>query len=585
MNTQLRNVPRQDLKSAPDHVGDELVARLVASGVRRIFGCPGGQTLPLYNGIAKRGDIRHVLMRDERGAGFAADAYARATNTIGLCDATVGPGATNFVSALAEARSASVPLLAIVSDIRRDWEHNRRFGAASQALNQRSVLEGLTKWYGRVETAGNLANVLHACLRIGTAGRPGPVVLEIPDDVFAGPVDSAASAAGRLGQIHYPRLRPGADPAAIEQAVAALSRSRKPLIVVGGGALHAQAAAEIAQLADATDALIATTISGKGIVTDDHARAIGIVGRFGVPMANEALRSADAVIYMGCKVGQNTTLNWTLPLAGTQIIEIDVDAEELGRNADSIAIQADAKLAAAALVAALPGSGKRSQWDWAAITQARVHWWTGPIEYREAPVAGVIKPQDVMRVLSERIGGENALVCDASLSSGWGATRWRMTGSTGRRFYAPRGLAGLGWGLPAAIGVASAHADAKASSRVYCLAGDGGWAYSMAEIETAVRERLPITALVLNNSTLGWIRHTAHDRYPGKMVSQNFLDVRFGAAAQALGAKSSYVTSLDALSSALADAEHHDGPSVIEINSCPIETPVVAAPRSGAGGY
>lgn len=583
MNTQLKNVPPQDLKSAPEHVGDELVARLVAAGVRRIFGCPGGQTLPLYNGIAKRGDIRHVLMRDERGAGFAADAYARATNTIGLCDATVGPGATNLVSALAETYSASVPILAIVSDIRRDWEHNRRFGAASQALDQRSVLESLTKWYGRVETAGNLANVLHACLRIGTAGRPGPVVLEIPDDVFAGPVEATAQV-DRVSQIHYPRLRPGADPAAIEQAVGALSRSRKPLLVVGGGALHAQATSEIAKLADVLDALIATTISGKGIVTDDHPRAIGIVGRFGVPMANEALRSADAVIYIGCKVGQNTTLNWTLPLPSTQIIEIDVDAEELGRNADSIAIQADAKLAAEALIAALPGS-TRSQWDWAAIEQARTSWWTGPIEYREAPVAGVVKPQDVMRLLSERLGDEDVLSCDASLSSGWGATRWRMTGSTGRRFYAPRGLAGLGWGLPGAIGVACAKADSKSSGRVYCLAGDGGWAYSMSEIETAARERLPIISLVLNNSTLGWIKHTAHTRYPGKMVSQSFLDVRFGAAAQALGAKTSYVTSLDALGSALADATRHDGPTVIEINSCNIETPVVAAPRSGTGGY
>jgi acetolactate synthase-1/2/3 large subunit len=577
MNMQSRK------QSAPVHVGDDLVARLVEYGVRRVFGCPGGQTLPLYNGIAKRKDIQHVLMRDERGAGFAADAYARMTGSIGCCDATVGPGATNFVSALAEAHSSSVPMLAIVSDIRRDWEHNRRFGAASQALDQRSVLESLTKWYGRVEMAGNLANVLQACLRIGTAGRPGPVALEIPDDVFAGPAaDTAVAVNPSLSR--YPRLRPAADPAVIEQTVGVLARSRKPIIIAGGGVLHAQALSEVARLAEALDAVVAMTVGAKGTIADDHPRAVGIAGRFGVPMANEALQSADAVIFIGCKVGQNTTLNWTLPRAGTPVIEIDIDAEELGRNFDSIAIHADAKLGAAALAAALPAGRARSQWDWAAIAKAQKSWWAGPIDYREAPVIGVVKPQDVLRILSERLGNEDALVCDASLSSGWGATRWRTT-AAGRRFFAPRGLAGLGWGLPAAIGVAYARKDMGAPGRVYCLAGDGGWAYSMAEVETAVRERLPIIALVLNNSTLGWIRHTAHTRYPGEMVSQNFMDVRFGAAAAALGARSYYVTSLDELGSALADAQRSEEPCVIEIRSCPHETPVVAAPRSGAGGY
>ena len=168
------------------HVGDQLVDRLIGYGIRHVFGCPGGQTLPLYNGIAHRpGEIEHVLMHDERSGVYAADAYSRATGRIGVCDATVGPGASNLVSGLVEAYSSSVPLLAIVSDIPRQWEHRRQYGSASQAFDQRSFLEGCVKYYGRVQTPENLAETLHACIRIATAGRPGPTILEIPDDVFA----------------------------------------------------------------------------------------------------------------------------------------------------------------------------------------------------------------------------------------------------------------------------------------------------------------------------------------------------------------------------------------------------------------
>src|SRR5215469_14107306 len=140
------------------HVGDQLVDRLISYGIRHVFGCPGGQTLPLYNGIARRpGEIEHILMHDERSGAFAADAYARASGRIGVCDATVGPGASNLVSGLVEASSSSVPVLAIVSDIPRQWEHRRQFGSASQAFEQRAFLEGCVKYYGRVQTPEILA--------------------------------------------------------------------------------------------------------------------------------------------------------------------------------------------------------------------------------------------------------------------------------------------------------------------------------------------------------------------------------------------------------------------------------------------
>lgn len=582
------------------HVGQQLVDRLIGYGVRHVFGTPGGQTLPLYNGIARRpGQIEHVLVHDERSGAFAADAYALATGRLGVCDATVGPGASNLVSGLVEAYSSSVPVLAIVSDIPRQWEHRREYGSASQAFEQRKFLEGCVKWYGRVQTPESLPEILHACIRIATSGRPGPTILEIPDDVFAdeaGPDGFAPSPELAV----FPRSRTGPDQASIREAVGLLARSRRPMIVAGGGALHAGAEQEICELVEALGCPIGTTITGKGIVPESHSLNVGIVGRFGIPMANATLEEADCVVYIGCKTGQTTTLNWTLPYLDTPVIHIDSDPQELGRNYhDTIGIAADAKLGTAALVEALIGRNATSTWDREKIAGQRRTWWEGPIQFKAEPVPGILKPQDLVRVMRRLMSDDDLFVSDASLASGWVATRWQ-TRVPGRRTFAPRGLAGLGWGLPAAIGVAEAQStravvsDTGRPPRVFCIAGDGGWGYSMAEIETAARRKLPIIAVVINNSSLGWIKHSAATRYPDGIVSENFIDVRYSDAAKALGAKVAWVDDLGDFEAAMQAAIDDDSPTpwVIEARTCDIETPVLpsrparaAAEAESKGGY
>jgi acetolactate synthase-1/2/3 large subunit len=580
------------------HVGDQLVDRLIGYGIRHVFGCPGGQTLPLYNGIAHRpGEIEHVLMHDERSGVFAADAYARASGRIGVCDATVGPGASNLVSGLVEAYSSSVPLMAIISDIPRQWEHRRQFGSASQAFEQRSFLEGCVKYYGRVQTPENLAETLHACIRIATSGRPGPVVLEVPDDVFA---DDAMPAPFRPnpGVAVFPRLRSAPDPDDVARAVELLHRSHRPMVIAGGGVLHARAEAELAALVEILDCPVATSITGKGAIAETHPNCVGVAGRFGVPMANASLEEADCVVFIGTKTGQTTTLNWTLPFLDVPVVHIDVDSFELGRNYhNTVPLVADAKLGIASLVEGLRANRPpAADWDHDRIRAMRDEWWDGPIQFKQQPVDGVLKPQDMMRVMREHMSDDDLFVSDASLASGWIAGRWEVR-TTGRHVYAPRGLAGLGWGLPAAIGVAEASRDTLASgnpraSRVVCLAGDGGWGYSLTEIETATRRKLPIVCVVLNNSTLGWIKHSAAARYPDAMVSQDFIDVSYSQAAQALGAQVAFVDELHqfdvALKTAFADSSQR--PWVIEARTCAVETPVLPSrvvPEAVAikGGY
>ena len=207
----------------------------------------------------------------------------------------------------------------------------------------------------------------------------------------------------------------------------------------------------------------------------------------------------------------------------------------------------------------------------------------------------MLKPQDMMRVFRRAMSDDDLFVSDASLASGWIGGRWQVR-TTGRHFFAPRGLAGLGWGLPAAIGVAEAmltmdqtSSNGDRAARVVCIAGDGGWGYSMADVETAVRRKLPIVVVILNNSTLGWIKHSAATRYPDEMVSEGFEDVSYAEAASALGAQVDSVTDLDqfevALSKALADDTL--GPWVIEARTCDIETPVLPSrvKSETKGGY
>ncbi len=562
------------------HVGDQLADRLIGYGIRRVFGCPGGQTLPLYDGIARRrGRIDHVLMRDERSAAYAADAYARATGTVGVCDATVGPGASNLVSGLVEALAASVPVLAIVSDIPRHWEHRRHLGSASQGFEQRRFLEPCVRWYGRVETADNLAEILHACIRIATAGRPGPVVLEIPADVFYGPA-GAEGFAPFPEWARVPRLRPGPDPAALEEAAQRLRASKTPMIIAGGGALRADAGPEIQVLAETLRCPVATTVTGKGIIAETHPLSVGVAGSFGVPMANALLAESDCVTFIGSKAGQTVTLGWTVPNPDTPVVHIDIDPDELGRNyRRSIGLVADAQLGTRGLAAALQHAPVSSAWDPERIERMRREWWSGPVAYKQAPVPGVLKPQDLMRAMGAITSRDDVVVTDASLASGWAASRWQAK-TAGRCFFAPRGLAGLGWGLPAAVGVAAAARDLEHPGRIVCLAGDGGWAYSMAEVEPAVRLGLPIVAVVLNNRSLAWINHVAAARFPGERVADRFLDANFANAAGALGAVAERVDTLDRFEAAFraASTDSASRPWVIEAITCDAETPVLQPP-------
>jgi acetolactate synthase-1/2/3 large subunit len=542
-------------------VGARLARILVQGGVGAVFGVPGGQTLPLYAAVEEVG-LQHVLMRDERSAACAADAYARLSGSVGFCDATVGPGVTNLVSGLAEAYGSSIPVVAIVADIRRDRAHLRRRAVASQALEQAALLAPVTKWVGRVETVDGLESVLGQALRVATSGRPGPVVLEIPEDVFAADaVEDAEYSNWGPEDFSYPRFRSAPPPDVIEHAAELLAKADRPLILAGGGVTFSDASEAVRRLSEEQQIPIATSISGKGTADETSLLSAGVAGSFGTVQGNIALRAADVVLVLGCKLGSLTTHNWQLPSPDQVVIHVDVDGEELGRTGPvTLGIVSDVREAADAIADALNGREVNGNWldtldDNSGVVQP--------------DTAGAVAPHLLAGILGNELSEKDVLVCDASLSSGWGAAFVPVRRP--RSFIAPRGLAGIGWGGGGVIG---ARIATPSEQRMVLLTGDGAWGYCLSEFETAARLDLDLTYIVLNNAALGWITHIEQRRE--QPLRSLFSDVDFSGVARAMGGEGSRVTNLEDFEEALQVGLSSSGPYLIDVLSSQDASPILS---------
>jgi acetolactate synthase-1/2/3 large subunit len=551
-------------------VGERLAQILVDNGVHHVFGVPGGQTLPIYEGISKFQGIEHVLMRDERSAGFAADAYARITGRTGVCDATVGPGATNFTSPLAEAYCSSIPLIAIVADISRAWEHRRTRGNASQAMEQMEMFGPVSKWQVQVNDPRALDNVMDSAFRVATTGKPGPVVVCLPDDVTASDFSFRDPVKGRDGAI-YPSLRSAPDPDDIKKAAQSLADASKPIIIVGGGAHISGCYDQLKTLVEMLKCPVVSSISGIGIIDLEHPQALGTIGTFGNPGARDAVQAAELVLFVGCKAGQLTTFSYRCPAKDTPVIHLENDPEEIGRNfPNTLPLLGDARVGLEALIAELEGAKPKASWDFDSCKAGRQQWYqetTGPAHAKDEP----LKPPALMDVVNKHLTAEDLVVCDASLSSGWAASYLNFKG-VGRRCIAPRGLAGLGWGSPAAIGAAIALDKPK---RVIQFVGDGAFGYSVSDLEVMVRLNLPVVTILLNNDILGWIKHIQRDHYAENYVSTDFAHVDFATVARGFGTRDYTVRTLDEFDQCLAKEASPEGPAVIDVISDPWASPIL----------
>jgi acetolactate synthase-1/2/3 large subunit len=555
------------------HVGDLLAELLVRYGVTDVFGQPGGQTAALYDGLARRAPrIRHALVRDERSAAYAADAFARLTGRPGVCDVTVGPGATKLTDGLVESRNASVPVVALVGELPRDWAPYREMGVASQGFDQLAFLSATAKSAWWVPSVASLPQLLRTAFRVATSGRPGPVALIVPHDLLDAewrPDEADLEVDDRYRRA--PAHRPVASRDDLQQAAALLEKARRPLVVAGGGVHASRATAELAALAERLDAVVVTSFSGKGAVDETAPSAAGVLNPLGTTASLELARRADVVVWCGCKVGQNTSHNWSLPLAGQATVHLDADPGELGRTfRPTVALNGDARATLAALLEILPGRGRP---DWRRVARDLIEEAARRRSVDERSDAVPILPQRVMRELAPRLRAGDVVVSDASFSAGWVAAHLPARRAA-RDFLFARGQGGLGYAVPAAIGAAAARPD----GRVITVSGDGGVSYALGELATHAQLGLRTVNVVLNNGSLAWLAIWQQLFFEGLRQSVDLESERlrpsYAGVADALGCIGLRVEQPGELGDALDAALAADRPAVVDVRTDPSSTPV-----------
>jgi acetolactate synthase I/II/III large subunit len=536
MNTVSDNVPASTAHKLPNPCGAHVLARaLKRHGVEVLF----GQSLPsaLLLVIPEFG-MRQIAYRTENAGAAMADGYARASQKVGVVTAQNGPAAALLAPGLAEAFKASIPMLAIVQDVRRNQTDKNAF----QELDHFDIFRGCAKWVKRVADITRIEDYVDMAFTAAASGRPGPVVLLFPQDLLleAASADTGEQRHASLGT--YPLDRSMADPARIVEAAKLLAQAKHPLIVAGGGVHLSGAHDVLAALQESASLPVATTSMGKGAVAETHALSLGVIGYFmgSRGMARhmrELVDRADCVLFVGDRTNQNGTDSWTLFPKSARYIHIDVDSLEVGRNYEALRLVGDAKVTLQALSDAMgcldlkarhAARGEVEQ-KIAAGKQAFLDEAHAMLNSDAAP----IRPERLMndlRSVMTRHGHDMQIVTDASYSSIW-AMNYLTAQFAGQRFLTGRGLAGLGWGFPAAIGAKIAHP----SREVICITGDGAFAHMWSELETAVRMRTKVILIVLNNQILGYQWHAEEVMYGNHTDACQFAPVDHAAIARACG--------------------------------------------------
>ena len=537
------------------------VEMLKAHGVEIIFGLCGDTSLPFYDALARLPHgMRHILTRDERSAAYMADGYARVSGKVGVCEGPSGGGATYILPGLAEANESSVPVLGINSDI----SVASRGHYALTALDQGALMRPVTKWNAVLDRAQDIPQIFRTAFKQMTTGRPGAGHIALPFDVQNGAVDRA-DVFGDVTFGRYPAERVAPDPNRVERAAKLLRDAARPVFVCGGGAVIASAEPELLELAERLSAPVATTISGKGSINEEHPLAVGVVGsNGGTPETRAMVDQADLIIFVGCRAGSVTTERWRHPAPGkVQVIHLDVDAAVMGVNyAPEVALVSDAKLTLAALNEAL--ATVQRPLEASAVERAQEQKFAKfhvLAESNDKP----IKPERVVAALSQALDPDGLVVADAGTPCPYLSAYYQLR-ATGRRFFSNRAHGALGYSLPAAIGAHFARPQVKCVS----VMGDGSFGFTCGELETAARYRLPITFIVISNATYGWIKAGQKSSYGQRYFSVDFNATDHAAVATAFGVKSWRVTEPEDLGKTLKQALAHGGPSLVDIVCQPL---------------
>jgi acetolactate synthase-1/2/3 large subunit len=546
-------------------VAEALADAMARHRVSEIF----GQSLPTaFLLAAEARGIRQVAYRTENAGGAMADGYARASHRPGVVAAQNGPAATLLVPPLAEAMKASTPVVAVVQDVPTGHRDRNAF----QEFDHFSLFASCAKWVRRLDDPARVDDYVDMAFAAATAARPGPAVLLVPKDVLAERAVPARLPRAAVMD-HYPLDRPRPDAAAVRAAADAIVGARRPLVIAGGGVHSSQATAALAELQQLLGVPVATTVMGKGAVDEDDSFSAGVVGYF---MGRRSmghtlwpwLSEVDVVLLVGTRTNENGTGNWEVLPPHAKYLHLDVDAAEIGRNYESVRLLGDVHAGLVDLLAELRTrdlsvrNGSRHDVI-RVLGESRLDHFASSEDVRLS-TASPIRPERVMATLNAKLTPETTVVADASYSSIWVANYLRAK-APGQRFITPRGMAGLGWGLPMALGAKVAESGGP----VVCVTGDGGFAHVWSELETAVREGISIVLIVLNNALLGYQRHAEERQFSAATSAVDIHRVDHAAIANACGANGIRVSETDLLDERLTEALAEQGPVVLDVDSDP----------------
>jgi len=516
--------------------------------------------------------IRQVTYRTENAAGAMADAYARISGKVGIVCAQNGPAATLLVPPLAEALKASVPVVALVQEVPRNQTDKNAF----QEFDHLSLFASCTKWARIVIDSSRIDDYLRQAFTAATTGRPGPVALMLPADLLI--EEHAVQAVDVLdGLGRWPLDRSPSNPAIIDEAVRLLADAEAPLVIAGGGVHSSNAAPELAELQDLASLPVGTTMMGKGSVDDRHPLSAGLIGNvMGAKSTGRHLGqlvdNADVILLVGTRTNQNGTDSWSLYPTEAKIIHIDVDGNEVGRNYPALRLVGDAKMTLSALVSGLRQQDLSKRNDLRAAVESQIDHarkcYASEVSVVQQSDATPIRPERIMAEVERLITPQSIVVADASYSSVW-INAFLSSLEPGMRFITPRGLAGLGWGFPMALGAKLASPD----QMVVCFAGDGGFGHVWSELETAVRENICVVMIVLNNGTLGYQKDAEDVKFGRHTGACYFSHVDHAAVARACGCNAYSVSDPHELAQVLESAMKSDGPTLIDIATDPYAYP------------
>ena len=536
-----------------------VVACLKEQRVDTVFGYPGGAILNIYDALYKHSDeIRHVLTSHEQGASHAADGYARATGKVGVCIATSGPGATNLVTGIATAYMDSVPIVAITCNVGTSLLGKDSF----QEVDITGITMPITKHNFIVKDARDLAKVMRRAFRIAKSGRPGPVLVDITKDATA----NQAEYIEQVPDVILPDTACITD-ADLEQAATLIREAEKPMIFVGGGAIAADASAELLEFVEKVHAPVCDSLMGKGAFPGTHALYAGMLGMHGTKYANLGVADCDLLITVGSRFSDRVFGNASKFAQHAKVLQIDVDPAEINKNIiTSASIIGDVK---EVLKRLNPLLDQQNHDAWVAhIDDLKERF---PLKYNQEGLTGPYIIEEIYRVTK----GDAIICTEVGQHQMWAAQYYKY--SKPRTLLTSGGLGTMGYGLGAAMGAKIA----KPEKTVINVAGDGCFRMNLNELATASRYNIPIVEVVINNHVLGMVRQWQTLFYGGR-YSATVLDdkVDFVKVAEGLGCKAIRITKKEEVGPALEEAIAYGGPVVLD---CQIDQDDKVFPMVPAG--